>query len=119
MQLSQKRYFEALSPSIVLSLYKISIWPHHGTQFKHPILFRDAATLEKVQKLALERVEGLRNVPHKAPLQQVQVFSLTHRRICSDLVSMFKITHGHFEFLMESTFTHPAMGFKIIPMIGI
>ncbi len=34
-----------------------------------------------------------RHVPHEATLQQLQLFCLTHRRICGDLISMFKITH--------------------------
>ncbi len=75
--------------------------------FKHPILSHDAETLEKVQKLALKFVKGLQHVPYEEALQQLRLFSLTHRRIRGDLISMFKITHGLLEFPLESNVTHP------------
>ncbi len=60
-----KRSFAALTPSIFLSLYKTFIRPHleYAIQTTHPILCRDTEALEKVQKLALMFVKGLRNVP--------------------------------------------------------
>ncbi len=63
--------------------------------------------LEKVQKLALKFVKGLRHVPYEAALIQLRIFSLTHRRIRGDLIAMFKITHGLLEFPMETTFVYP------------
>ncbi len=60
-----------------------------------------------LQELALKFVKGLRHVPYEAAPKQFQLFSLTHRRIRGDLISMFKITHGLLEFPMESSFTHP------------
>ncbi len=74
---------------------------------KHPILSRDAEALEKVQKLTLKFVKGLRRVAYEAALQQLRLFSLEHQRIRGDLISMFKITHGLLKFPMESAFTHP------------
>ncbi len=56
--------------------------------FKQPILPRDAETLEKVQKLALKHVKGLRHVPYEAALKQLHLFSLTHRQIRGDLKAM-------------------------------
>ncbi len=75
--------------------------------FKHPILARGAEALEEVQKLALKIVKGFRPVPYDAPVQQLRLFFLTHRRIRGNLISMFKITHNLLLFPMESTFTHP------------
>ncbi len=49
--------------------------------------------LEKVQKLALKFVKGLRHVPYEAALKQLRPFSLTHQRIREDLITMFNITH--------------------------
>ncbi len=43
---------------------------------------------------------------NKAALQQLRIFSLTHRRIRGDLISTYKITHGFLEYPMETTFTH-------------
>ncbi len=64
---------------------------------KHPILSRNAEALEKVQKLALNFVKGLQLVA----LQQLRLFSFTHRWIRGDLVVMFKITHGLSEFPIQ------------------
>ncbi len=57
-----KRSFAALTPSIFLLLYKTFIRPHleYSIQATHPILCRDAEALEKVQKLALKFVKGLK-----------------------------------------------------------
>ncbi len=104
-----KRSLAALTPSMFLPLNKIFIRPHleYAIEATHPILFRDTEALEKVQTLALKLVKGLRHVPYEVALKQPRLFCLTHRQICVDLISMFKITHGLLEFPMESTFAHP------------
>ncbi len=101
-----KQSFAALTPSIFLPLHKTFIRPHLecAIQATHPILCRDAEALEKVQKLALKFVKGLRHVPYEAALKQFRLFSLSHRRIRGDLIAMFKITHGLLEFPMAPTF---------------
>ncbi len=104
-----KRSFAALTPSIFLPLYKTFIRPYlkFSIQATHPIICRDAKALEKVQKLALKFLKGLRHVPYEAALKQLRLFSRTHRRIRGDLIAMFKITHGLLEFPMASIFAHP------------
>ncbi len=104
-----KRSFAALTLSIFLPLYKTIIRPHmeYAIQAAHPILCHDAEALEKVQKLALKFVKGLRHVPYEAALKQLRLFSLTHRRIRWDLIVMFKITHGLLEFPVASIFVNP------------
>ncbi len=59
-----------------------------------------------MQKLALKFVKGLRHVPYEAALKQLRPFSLTHRRILGDLITMLRITHGLLEFSMASNFAH-------------
>ncbi len=95
-------------PQYFSPLYKTFIRPHleYLIQATHPILCRDAEALEKVQKLALKFMKGLRHVPYEAALKQLRLFSFTHRRIRADLISMFKISHGLLEFPMASTFAH-------------
>ncbi len=67
-----KRSFAALTPSIFLPLYKTFIQPHleYAIQATHPILCRNAKALEKVQKLTLKFVKGLRHVLYEAALKQ-------------------------------------------------
>ncbi len=62
MLFNLKRSFAALTPSIFLRLYKFFIQPHleYAIQATHPVLFRDTEALEKVQKLTLKFVKGLR-----------------------------------------------------------
>ncbi len=110
MMVNLKQSFAALIPSIFLPPYRIFIRPNleYAIQASHLILSRDVEALEKVQKLALKFVKGLRHVQCEAALQQLRLFFLTHRRIRGDLISMFKITYGLLEFPMESTFTHPS-----------
>ncbi len=95
--------------NIFIPLYKTFVRPHleYAIQGTHPVLCHDTEALEKVQKLALKFVKGLRHVPSKAALKQLRLFSLTHLRIRGDLIAMFKINHGLLEFPMASTFTHP------------
>ncbi len=85
------------------------MFPDHilSKRLKNPILSHYAEALEKVQKLALNFAKERRQVPYEAALQQLQLFSLTHRQIRGDLASMFKITHGLLEFPMDFTFIHP------------
>ncbi len=87
----------ALNPNSFLPLYKTFIRPHfeYAIQATHLILRRDAKALEKVQKLVLKFVKGLRHVPHEAALKQLHLFSLTHRRIRGDLIAMSPgLPHG-------------------------
>ncbi len=102
-----KRSFADLTPNIFLPLYKTLIRPNieWSIQATHPILCRQGT--EKVQKLALKFVKGLRHVPYEAALKQLRLFSFTHRRIRGDLIAMFRITHGLLEFPVSSTFAHP------------
>ncbi len=104
-----KRSLAAFTSSIFLPLYKTFIRPHleYAIHATHPILFRYAEALEKVQKLALKFVKDFRHVPYEAALMQLRLFSLTHRRIRGDLIPVFKITHGLLEFPMASTFVYP------------
>ncbi len=103
-----KRSFAALIPCIFLPLYNF-IRPHleYSIQATHPILCCYAEALEKVQKLAMKFVKGLRHVPYESALKQLRLFSLTHRRIRGALTVMLKITHDLLEFPMASAFFYP------------
>ncbi len=76
-----KRSFSAINLSIFLPLYKTFIRPHleYAIQATLPILGRDSEALEKVQKLNLKFVKGLRHAPYEATHKQLRIFSLTHR----------------------------------------
>ncbi len=75
-----KQSFATLTPSFFLPLYKTVIQLHleYAIQVTHPIICRDPEALEKVQKLALKFVKGLRHVPYVAIICGVP-FSLVAR----------------------------------------
>ncbi len=107
-----KRSFAALTPSNFRPFEQNFIRPHleYAIAASHPIprqrpIGKRACSSEK--KLALRFLKGCRYVPYEAAVQHLRLFSLTHRRICGDLISMFKITHGLLEFPIESIFTYP------------
>ncbi len=101
-----ERSFAALTPCIFLPLYKAFIRPHleHAIQASPPLLSRDCQALEKVQKLAVMFVKGLRHVPYETALQRLQLFSLIRRRIRGDLICMYKIMHGLLDFPCDAVF---------------
>ncbi len=59
------------------------------------------------QKLAVNTAKHLRHVPYEAALQQLRLFSLNHRRIHGDLITMFRIASSLLDYTTESIFTHP------------
>ncbi len=61
----------------ILFVIYVNILPDHLSA--DSLLYAEA--LEKVQKLALKFVRGLRHVPYEAVLKQLRLFSLTHRQI--------------------------------------
>ncbi len=71
--------------------------------FKLPIISRDAEAVEKVRKHTLKFVKKLRHVPYEAALQQLRLFSRTHRRFRGDLMPMFMVTHALLEFPIQHT----------------
>ncbi len=96
-------------PHYFLPLYETFIRPRleYAIQTTHPTLCCDAEAQEKVQRLALKFVKGLRHVTYEAALKQVRLFAVAHRRIRGNLIAMSKISHGLWEFSMASTFAHP------------
>ncbi len=53
---------------------------------KRPVLSHGAKALEKVEKLGLKFVKGLRHVLYEAALQELRLFSLIRWRIRGDLI---------------------------------
>ncbi len=109
MLLYLKRPFATLTPNIALPLYKAFIRPHleYAIQASSPILSRDYQAQESVQKLALKFVKGLRHVPYETALQRLRLFSLVLRRICGDLICMYKIMHDLLDFPCDTIFVGP------------
>ncbi len=75
--------------------------PHCTTPHQEYAMEANAATLRadtnqlaRVQRLATRLVRGLRHVPYKERLRQLNLFSLERRRLRADLILAFKIFKG-------------------------
>ncbi len=104
-----ERSFATQTPSIFLPLYEEFIHPHleYAIQASSPVLSRDCQTLERVQKLAVKFVKGLRHVPYETAPQWLRLFSLIRRRICDDLICMYNIMYGLLNFPCDAVFAAP------------
>ncbi len=71
--------------------------------------------LERVQKLAVKFLKGLRHIPYEAALQWLRLFSLVHRRNRGDPFCMYNIMHGLLDFQCDTNFATPArFGLRVI-----
>ncbi len=69
---------------------------------------------------AVNTAKHLRHVPYKTALQQHRLFSLNHRRIRVDPITMFRIANSLLEFTTESILTNPTypllLGVRFVPI---
>ncbi len=72
-----------------------------------PILRVDINQLERVQRLATWLVRGLRHVPYKERLRQLNLFSLERRHLRADLIMAFKIFKGEVDLNPSEFFLRP------------
>ena len=116
------RSFTFKSEKIILTLYNSLVRPHleYNVQFWSPYYKKDIEKLERIQRRLTKMVPRLRNKSYEERLKELNLFTLSKRRLRGDLITLFKIFKGftnmnpdNFLTLDRSNFTRNN-GFKII-----
>ena len=116
------RSFEFKSEKIILTLYNSLVRPHleYCVQFWSPYYKKDIHKLERIQRRVTKMIPRLRNKPYEDRLSELNLFSLTKRRLRGDLIQVFKMFKGHDNleaskyFRIDHTNVTRSNGYKII-----
>ena len=100
-----KRTFTYKSEEIILQLYKSLVRPRleYCIQAWCLHLRKDIDLLEKVQRRATWLIYSLHDLPYYNRLKRLKITTLVTRRVCGDLIEVFKTIKG-FEDVYSNTF---------------
>ena len=59
-----------------------------------PHYVKDRPLLERIKRRFTRLVPGLKNLPYEERLSELKLWTLKDRRICADLIEVFKIVKG-------------------------
>ena len=115
------RAFEFKSEKVILTLYNALVRPHleYCVQFWSPYYRKDIDKLERVQRRVTKLIPRLRNKPYEERLKELNLFSLSKRRLRGDLIEVFKMFRGFDNVnindyvVVDRTSTTRSNGFKI------
>ena len=101
------RTFEFKTKEIILTLYNALVRPYleYCVQCWSPYYRKDVEKLERVQRRLTKLIPGLRNKPYEDRLKELNLFSLSKRRLRGDLIEVFKIVKGIENMNVEKYFT--------------
>ena len=116
------RSFEFRTEGIILNLYNALVRPHleYCVQCWSPYYKKDIEKLEGVQRRVTKLIPRLRNKPYEERLSELNLFSLTKRRLRGDLIEVFKIVKGienmdkEKYFTIDTSNTTRSNGYKIV-----
>ena len=90
------RTFEFKSEKVILTLFNALVRPHleYCVQFWSPYYRKDIEKLERVQRKATKMIPRLRNKTYEERLKELNLFTLSKRRLRGDLIEVFKMFRG-------------------------
>jgi len=88
-----KRHFRELEKDDFMVIYKSYIRPHlvYCVQAWSPHLVKDKDCLEQIQRRATKLVKGFKKLTYEVRLKQLGICSLEKRRLCGDMIEVYKI----------------------------
>ena len=90
------RSFEYKSKNTILTLYTSLVRPllEYCVQAWSPYYQKDIDKVERVQRRVTKMIPNLRNKSYEERLEELNLFTLSHRRLRGDLIQVFKIIKG-------------------------
>ena len=90
------RSFECKSKTVILTLYTSLVRPllEYCVQAWCPYYQKDIDKLERVQRRVTKMIPSLRNKSYEERLEELNLFTLSQRRLRGDLIQAFKIIKG-------------------------
>jgi hypothetical protein len=101
------RSFLSKNPQNLLRAFTVYIRPlvEYSSPVWSPTLHHLIHTIENVQRRFTKRIPGLKNLSYAERLSNLNLKSLEHRRLISDLVCVYNITHGNSSIQSQDIFT--------------
>ena len=90
------RTFKLRSPTLMLTLWKALVIPHHDycSQLWSPLSVKDRQKLEMVQRSFVKKIDGMYSLTYWEQLKKLGLYSLERRRERYRVIYLWKIIEG-------------------------
>jgi len=97
---------------ILVKLYKSLVRPHleYCTAAWSPHYSKDKDLRERIQHWFTRMVPRLKNLPYEERLIALRLWSLKERRVCADLIEVYKMVNGNSGMSFDTFFKYDTNG---------